>query len=105
MEENLIKKLMNTVKCSVCGERYSSDNVRILGRKRDMWFLSMSCAVCDTQALVTAVIEDDGTTANTELTRIEAARFARTGAVTETDLLAMHSFLKGFDGDFIKLFS
>jgi hypothetical protein len=105
MDESLVKKLMATLKCSVCGQRYEAANVQVLGRREELWFLSVSCLTCHSQGLVAAVIkEGKPQEVITDLTEEEFARLNGQSAVVGDDVLEIHSFLKDFDGDFSTLF-
>jgi len=106
MEEKLIKKFMTSIKCGVCGQRYEVDNIKVLGHQEDLWFLSVSCSACQAQCLVAAVIKESKTTeVTTDLTEAEWDKFKKMDKLTADEVLDMHSFLKGFDGDFSRLFS
>ena len=106
MEESLIKRLVASVKCSVCGRRYKAGNIDVLGHEDDLWFLRVSCLACNTQYLVAAIIEEDRMTeVITDLTEAELARFRNMDRLTPDDMLDMHNFLKDFDSDFSRLFS
>jgi len=105
MRENLVKMLMTSRKCTVCGRHYKVDDVSVLGHEDNLWFLTISCAACDTQYLVAAVIQEEGVReVVTELTEAEQEGLERVEVVTADDVLNMHDFLKGFDGDFSWLF-
>jgi len=106
MEEKLIKRFMTSIKCSVCGQRYEVDNVKVLGQQEDLWFLSVLCSACQTQALVAAVVKEGrAPKVTTDLTEAELDKFKEMDKLTADETLDMHSFLKGFDGDFSQLFS
>ena len=106
MEENLIKKLVASVKCSVCGQRYKAGNIDVLGHDEDLWFLRISCPACNTEYLVAAIIREDRVAeVITDLTEAELDRFRNMDRLTADDVLDMHGFLKDFDGDFSQLFS
>lgn len=106
MDERLIKRLITNIKCSVCGGRYDEENVRVLGRYTDLWFLSVYCPTCKTQGLVAAVLNEEETPELvTDLTEGEYEKFREMAAVGVDDVLELHNFLKGFDGDFSRLFS
>ncbi len=106
MEEKLIKRFMTSIKCSVCGQRYEVDNVKVLGHQEDLWFLSVSCSACQTQCLVAAVIKESKTPkVITDLAEAELDKFKKMDKLTADEVLDMHSFLKGFDGDFSQFFS
>ncbi|MFC1860039.1 hypothetical protein ACFLYC_00475 [Chloroflexota bacterium] len=106
MEEKLIKRFMTSIKCSVCGQRYEVDRVKVIGHQEDLWFVSMSCSTCQTKCLVAAVIKGDKPSkTTTDLTTAELVKFKRMDKPTANEVLDMHSFLKDFDGDFARLFN
>jgi len=41
----------------------------------------------------------------TDLTEAELDKFKNAGSLTDDEVLDMHNFLKGFDGNFSRLFS
>lgn len=106
MDEQLVRRLIATIKCSVCGRHYEGENVKILGHRDDLWFLSVSCLSCHTQGLVAVVIKEGKPPyVVTDLTEEEQAKFRGMEAVGADDVLDVHDFLKGFDGDFAHFFS
>jgi hypothetical protein len=106
MDERLIRRLVSTVKCSVCGEHYEGSNVKVLGHDDDVWFVSAYCPTCGSHSLVAAVIKE-GILPDfvAELADEEFDQFSEAEEVTVDDLLDIHSFLKEFDGDFSALLS
>jgi hypothetical protein len=105
MEEGLIKRLMSSIKCGVCGQHYEVDDINVLGHQEDLWFLSALCPACHTQCLVAAVIREGKVPEFiTDLTEAELDRFRNAGKLTANEVLDMHNFLKDFDGDFSQLF-
>jgi len=105
VEEGVIKRLMASTKCAVCGQPYEVDNIDILGHQEDLWFLSVFCPACHARCLVAAVIREDRVPEVTiDLTQAELDRFRNVGRVTADDVLDMHNFLKDFDGDLAQLF-
>jgi len=106
VEEGFIKRLMASIKCSICGQRYEADNIDVLGHHEDLWFLSVLCPACQARCLVAAVIREDGVPeVTTDLTKAELDRFRNASRVTTDDVLDMHNFLKGFDSSPSRLFS
>ncbi len=105
MEEGLLKKLMATIKCSVCGHGYEAGSINVVGREKDLWFLKALCSSCHTECLVAAVIKENKVSeVISDLTEVELKRFSEKGELTLDDVLALHNFLKDFDGDFQQLF-
>ncbi len=106
MDEQFIKRLITTIKCGVCGHHYEGSNVRILGHRDDLWFLSVFCPACRSQGLMAAVINEGRLPELvTDLTEEEYARFCPLVVVVADDVLDVHNFLRDFDGDFSRLFS
>ncbi len=106
MEEKLIKRFMTSIKCSVCGQRYEVDNVKVLGHQEDLWFLNVFCSACQTQCLVAAVVKEGRTPkVITDLTEAELDNIKKMDKLTADELLDKHSFLKDFGGDFSQLFN
>lgn len=105
MDDNLVKELMTTVNCTVCGQRYQIGDINILYHQRELWFLSVFCQSCHTKGLVAALIRaGEKAQLVTDLTEEEMARFKEGLPVSADDVLDVHSFLEGFDGDFASLF-
>lgn len=106
MNERLIKKLISTVKCNVCGEHYEINNIEIMGHQDDTWYLNVFCPTCDRESFVAAIIKKEkAQEIITDLTEEEFIASAQDDLINSNDLLYLHSFLKDFDGDFSKLFS
>jgi len=106
VEEGLIKRLMASLKCGVCGQGYEVGNINVLGHHEDLWFLSAICPACHTRCLVAAVIKEGKVPeVITDLTEAELDKFKNAGSLTDDEALDMHNFLKGFDGNFSRLFS
>ncbi len=106
VNESIIKKLMSSIKCVVCGQRYKEDGIKILGHQEDLWFLGASCSACHTRCLVAAVIKGNmAPEVITDLTEAEQEKFRNMDRLTADEVLDMHNLLKDFDGDIPRLFS
>ena len=106
MNDGFIKRVVATIKCGVCGERYEGENVKVLGHHNDLWFLSVFCPACGGQGLVAAEIrEGELPQPIIDLSETEQVKFRSLGPVSSDELLDIHGFLKDFDGDFSCLFS
>ena len=106
MNKHSIRKLISTIKCSVCGQHYGSKNTKVLGHRDNMWFLHVSCPACLSQALVAATANDDKPPQGaTELTAAELTKLVKASPIGADDILDLHAFLQEFNGDFVGLFS
>jgi hypothetical protein len=119
--EKQIKRIVldRMERCSVCHRGFEPDDVQVLSRKSDMWMLMVSCGECHARNFVAAVIGDgDAEEAQLALRRLgEEHLRSRLDVVDEAededvasepvsidDVLEIHEFLQGFDGDFRQLF-
>ena len=117
--EKQIKRIVldRMERCSVCHRGFEPDDVHVLSRKSDMWMLMVSCGECQARNFVAAVIGDgDAEEAQLALRRLgEEHVRTRTDIepedegvpgepVSVDDVIEIHQFLKGFDGDFKALF-
>jgi hypothetical protein len=117
--EKQIKRIVldRMERCSVCHRGFEPDDVHVLSRKSDMWMLMVSCGECQARNFVAAVIgEGDAEEAQLALRRlgeehvrtrtdIEPEDEGEPGEpVSVDDVIEIHQFLQGFDGDFKALF-
>lgn len=117
--EKQIKRIVldRMERCSVCHRGFEPDDVHVLSRKSDMWMLMVSCSECHARNFVAAVIGDgDAEEAQLALRRlgeehirakldVEPEIADEMGEpVSIDDVLEVHGFLQGFDGDFKSLF-
>jgi len=117
--EKQIKRIVldRMERCSVCHRGFEPDDVHVLSRKSDMWMLMVSCGECQARNFVAAVIGDgDAEEAQLALRRlgeehvrtrtdIEPEDEGEPGEpVSVDDVIEIHQFLQGFDGDFKSLF-
>jgi hypothetical protein len=99
MREESVKKVIASLKCSTCGQSYREAGIDVIEHKEEVWFLKVLCPACHAGSLVAAIIREEAPPPVNDLTRAELERFRDAGAIGEDDLLEMHAFLKGFDGD------
>lgn len=116
--EKQIKRIVldRMERCSVCHRGFETDDVHVLSRKSDMWMLMVSCSECHARNFVAAVIGDgDAEEAQLALRRLGEEHIEPQAElddedvpdgepVSVDDVLEIHSFLNGFDGDFQALF-
>ena len=117
--EKQIKRIVldRMERCSVCHRSFEPDDVHVLSRKSDMWMLMVSCEECHARNFVAAVIGDgDAEEAQLALRRLGEEHIRSRNdvepemdqlspdPVSVDDVLEIHAFLDGFDGDFKTLF-
>lgn len=89
-------------RCHQCGHPYAPENVTVLGREADVWFVALRCRACRRRVYAAATFRER---------RVHRAGRGEAGAGTgrpptirPNDVESMRSFLNKFDGDFQKLF-
>jgi hypothetical protein len=95
--------------CGSCGRPYRSRGIRILAQRDDLYFVNLTCRACGAGAVAIVTIEVEGEEAQVDAPELEPAPdgVMEAGAVPigADDVLAMHEFLRDFDGDFRLLFA
>ncbi len=92
-----------------------ADHIRVLAQRDDLFFASLACQMCGAEAVAIVTVQLDETdTALIDAGDLPPAvtaseleprpRSDEPGAVDGDDVLAMHDFLRDFDGDFTRLF-
>jgi hypothetical protein len=99
MQEDAVKKLISSLKCSSCGKNYQEAGIDVIEHREEVWFLKVLCPSCHAGSLVAAIIKDADRPVVTDLTAAEIEKFRQSGAIGENDLLEMHAFLRDFRGD------
>lgn len=113
-------------RCSVCHRDFEPDDISVISRKPDMWMMLVECTDCHARNYVAAVLKDgDADEARLALRELheqatgrsedeqpiaELAEVAGSDAptgdpISALDVLEMHEFLQGFDGDFLAHFA
>jgi len=104
-EHQFVRQLIANIKCVVCSQKYSENDVFIMGRQDGVWMLMVSCPDCQTQGIILAMVkEDEQIEVITDLTPEELEKIEVMPAIDIDDVLDVHRFLRDFDGDFRELF-
>jgi hypothetical protein len=105
MDESLVKRMITSIECGACGQHYTEDNIDVIERNEEVWFLRVFCSSCHVRCLVVAFIRgNDKVEVVTDLTKAELDKFKDMDAVSMDDMLDMHNFLKDFSGSLHCLF-
>ena len=106
MDEELLKRLISTVRCFKCGGVYEEADARVLGYYGDTAFLSVYCTECRRRDIVAAVVREVSVAEmDVDVGDARQERFRYMTPVNEGDVQAIRDFLDGFDGDFSLLFT
>ncbi len=97
--------------CAACGCGYRREGIRVLAQREELFFVALDCAECASEAVAIVSVEREEvhpSGARLVVGDLEATLEVRDRAggrpIDATDILAMHEFLRGFDGDFRRLF-
>jgi hypothetical protein len=105
-QERLLKQLISTFRCSVCRRGFDREHVRVAARHEQLWIVSVRCALCRNQQVFWVALKENGDLTDLrDLTEAEEEQFATMAPVTSDEVLDMHEFLRGFNGDFKRLFT
>lgn len=107
-------------RCGVCHRTFGPDDVHVLSRKPDVWMMVVQCLDCQARNFVAALIGDsDPAEARSALRQLSIEHRGEifdveieedpvgespVEPVNASDVLDMHEFLAGFNGDFKSLF-
>ena len=116
-EKQIKRIVLNRMeRCAVCHRVYAPEDIHVVSRRADMWMMVVACAECHARNFVAAVIGNgDPGEAQLALRRLSRQHAEQpvdlpdtasdaAAPVTVDDVIDMHEFLKGFDGDFQRLF-
>jgi hypothetical protein len=99
-EHLLIKQLIANVRCAVCHQYYSVEDVEIVGRQGELWVLEVICGNCRSHGVALALVKEaERALESYELLPDESAHFAQLPKIDAEEVLNFHEFLRDFDGD------
>jgi hypothetical protein len=95
--------------CAACGRHYRRDRIRVLAQREALFFVALDCGACASESVAIVSVDDEAEGPGAGLTVGELAEAPpvvpfTAPPVAASDVLAMHEFLGGFDGDFQDLF-
>jgi hypothetical protein len=106
VDEQVVRRLMTSLKCRQCGGQYGSGNIQVLGHRKELWFLSVYCPHCQNEGLLAlSVRQNRSPQPVTDLTPQEINRYAQLPPISADEVLDMYLFLRDFDGDFLTAFA
>jgi hypothetical protein len=91
--------------CAACGQAYETGRIRVLAERDGLFFVDLACSHCGTQAVAIVTIQLD----ENEVPQADAGELAsldqgpRSLPVSADDVLQIHAFLDGFEGDIDQL--
>ena len=104
MNEDIARAMAAAISCGACGKRYDPAGIEVISASKGIWYLRAVCAACHVTCAIAVILRDGKPKLYTDLTENELERFRNMETVSEDDLLAMHRFLRDFDGELSSLF-
>jgi predicted RNA-binding Zn-ribbon protein involved in translation (DUF1610 family) len=111
-----LRTQLTSFTCPACGRRYRGSKIRLLAERDGLFFVDLNCAKCGSHTVAIVTVEiDDTSAAITDISDLTLSpedlhehlgEDLPVGAapVTADDVLDMHEFLAGFQGDMNTLF-
>jgi transcription elongation factor Elf1 len=106
-----LRTQLTSFTCPACGRRYRGSRIRLLAERDGLFFVDLDCSRCGSRTVAIVTVElDESEVAIIDASDIELAVDdepehlgeelpAAAALVTADDVLEMHEFLAGFDGD------
>lgn len=107
-----LRTQLTSFTCPACGKHYREGRVNLLAERDGLYFVDLDCTRCGSHTVAIVTIDqDDAEAAIADLSdmafepafRTEEPLPAHAAPVTADDVLEMHEFLAGFDGDVTSL--
>lgn len=97
------------MRCPSCGSSYGENHIHFLGQLDMAALIQLDCESCGLPVMATIVVSEKHQTASnpklmTDVSREELRDVRNREPVSTDQVLDTHRFLKGFDGNFEKLF-
>jgi len=103
--ERLVKDVVGTFRCPVCRRGFQHEHARVTARHEQLWIVSVRCRTCRNQQVFWIALRDSEAMSSDEAEEIDHEYLAEGTPVCTDDVLDMHQFLQGFNGDFAELFA
>lgn len=97
----LIRQIAARVTCAVCSHHFAANDIELVGKRENVWAMRVNCRECKTKALLLAVVSQ-GTARRVEsdLVPEDWERFKENSPISVDDVIAIHEFIRSYDGDF-----
>jgi hypothetical protein len=95
----IILEIQDTIPCRECEGIFNDKDIRIIGTVLNEGFFHLKCSSCTHSMIVNVIFGGK----NRKHRKIQQKKDVT--VVTKNDILDMRNFLKGFDGNFKKIFT
>jgi hypothetical protein len=107
--QKVMEWLSYVLRCPVCGYKYNLERTKIIDTKQEEeqanLFVHSDCGQCKSSVVFNISINGPDVFSIgmiTDLTSGDTRKFSKVEPLSANDVLDLHSFLKEFDGDFVK---
>lgn len=87
-----LEEMVGVVRCAACGVPYAREDLRVVGRRDEHWFLRCTCGACHRQGIAVVSVHE-----------LHAPRVQTFGPsrppLTEDDVLNAHEILRDHAGN------
>lgn len=98
------REIAARVRCARCGRHLRARDLDVLGQRGQAWALRARCPLCHAQALLLALVDERmARTLYSDLTPEEWARFKDAPPISLDDVIAFHTFIRAYPGDFSEI--
>lgn len=98
--KEIIKHLRKVVPCNSCERKFETEGIQVLSTYADEGLFYFTCSNCLNQLIIHVSIVD-----HDEKEKSLNIQASTAPEVSKNDVLDIHNFLAGFNGDFKNLFS
>jgi hypothetical protein len=100
-----LRTQLATFECPACGIEYRGSPIRLLAERDGLFFVDLDCTSCGSKTVAIVTVEvDDSEPIIADANELRRSEGAGASAVSADDVLDMHQFLAGFQGDVRHLF-
>ena len=100
----LIKQIAAQITCAVCNHHLRASDIELIGKRENVWAMSIHCRECHTKALLLAVVNQGMVRPfETDLVPEDWERFKASPRISIDDVIAVHQFIQSYDGDFSEI--
>jgi|GEM_PF-1461530 len=101
---DLIKNIYTTLKCPACGEIYAIEEIQLMGHFDGFFLMQMTCSKCKLPVSVNFYTAKDHKEQAGDLKLSDLKNISQE-VITTDEVIAFHSNLNKFDGNFKKALS
>lgn len=107
----VLRYVADSVRCARCHHNFEPDEVSVLSRQDDMWFIGISCDVCGIESMALVILETRSSDLTimpaSDLRTMDSASFdaatnpspSSLGPITGDEIEKLHRFLQDYHGD------